>query len=164
MNTFFRGKILIRWLCLLSALLSFLLAMPIQTAEAAGGGHVAQPVYHDETGKAQYSHFPVPLSVYEQEEKEAGITGVWDKLVFRVQKDPFNLAVTLVFLGAIIHTFLAGKFERISHHLALKHKAKLQKSGYRIMHPEERRPISFLSAVFHFLGEVEAVFGIWLQF
>ena len=162
MNTFLRGKILIRWLCLLSALLSFLLAMPIQTAEAAGGGHVAQPVYHDETGKAQYSHFPVPLSVYEQEEKEAGITGVWDKLVSRVQKDPFNLAVTLVFLGAIIHTFLAGKFERISHHLALKHKAKLQKSGYRIMHPEERRPISFLSAVFHFLGEVEAVFGIWI--
>ncbi len=132
------------------------------TAEASGLSAIV-PAYHaeDDGVKPQYSHFPIPLSVYEEEEQAAGIHGVWDKLVFRVQKDPFNLAVTLVFLGAIIHTFLAAKFERISHKLAQRHKEKLRASGYRVMHPDEQPPISFFSVVFHFLGEVEAVFGIW---
>ena len=67
-----------------------------------------------------------------------------------------------VFLGAIIHTFLAGRFERYSHKLALRYKEKLKESNFRVMHPEERLPVSFASAIFHFLGEVEAVFGIWI--
>lgn len=158
----FRKRFL-RLLCLLIMVFSGMVAVAPQDA-AAAGSHSVTPAYHaeDEGVKPQFSHFPVPLSVYEQEEKAAGISGVWDQLVFRVQKDPFNLAVTLVFLGAIIHTFMAAKFERISHRLAQRHKAKLQKSGYRVMHPEERPPVSFLSVVFHFLGEVEAVFGLWI--
>ncbi|MFR4417930.1 MAG: putative Na+/H+ antiporter [Akkermansia sp.] len=78
------------------------------------------------------------------------------------QSGGFNLAVTLVFFGAIIHTFLAGRFERYSHKLALRYKEKLKETNFRVMHPEERLPVSFASAIFHFLGEVEAVFGIWL--
>lgn len=72
------------------------------------------------------------------------------------QSGGFNLAVTLVFLGAIIHTFLAGRFERYSHKLALRYKEKLKETNFRVMHPEERLPVSFASAIFHFLGEVEA--------
>ena len=62
------------------------------------------------------------------------------------QSGGFNLAVTLVFLGAIIHTFLAGRFERYSHKLALRYKEKLKESNFRVMHPEERlAPPSFIS-------------------
>lgn len=125
---------------------------------------VMVPAYHgeDDGVKPQFSHFPIPLSVYHQEEAQAGITSVWGKISYRVQKDPFNLMVTLVFIGAIIHTFLAGRFEAYSHKLAQRYKEKLHKNGFRVMHPEERLPVSFASAIFHFLGEIEAVFGLWI--
>lgn len=63
------------------------------------------------------------------------------------QSGGFNLAVTLVFFGAIIHTFLAGRFERYSHKLALRYKEKLKETNFRVMHPEERLPVSFASAI-----------------
>ncbi len=68
------------------------------------------------------------------------------------QSGGFNLAVTLVFFGAIIHTFLAGRFERYSHKLALRYKGKAQETNFRVMHPEERLPVSFASAIFPFSG------------
>lgn len=135
------------------------------SAVAEGSSYKAvEAKYHGEDDgiKPQYSVFPEPLSKYHAEEKELGITSIWDKIRYRAATYPFNWKVTAVFFGAILHTFLAGKFERISHSLARKHKEKLQKSGFRVMHPEERMPVSFLSTVFHFLGEVEAVFGIWI--
>jgi len=51
-----------------------------------------------------------------------------------------QLAGTIIFACAVIHTFLVSKFERMAH-----------------KYPEG----SIGENVFHFLGEVEAVFGIW---
>ena len=121
----------------------------------------AEPAYSEEVtgGNAQMSHFPIPLSQYEDDPEDSLLTQLEKR---NQQSNGFNLAVTLVFFGAIVHTFLAGKFERLSHKLALQHKEKLLTSGFRVMHPEERMPVSFASAIFHFLGEVEAVFGIWI--
>ncbi len=111
-------------------------------------------------GEVQYSHFPLPLHHYTPPSPDQGI---WEILSARNAKSGgFNLAVTLVFFGAIIHTFLAGRFQRYAHHLALRHKEKLKAAKFRVMHPEERMPVSFASSLFHFLGEVEAVFGIWI--
>lgn len=156
-------KVFGRKFCVCMALLAVAMGTLYPVSEASGYQAV-QAAYHgeDDGVKPQYSHFPLPLSVYNQEEKALEITGVWEKISYRAGRDQFNIAVTLVFLGAIIHTFLAGKFERISHTLAQRHKEKLLKSGFRVMHPEERMPVSFLSTLFHFLGEVEAVFGIWI--
>lgn len=157
-------NILLRRVCLLAFFLLAGAGGMNSMAEASGSSHLLVPAYQadEEDDKPQYSRFPLPLSVYSKEEAARHITGVWDKIKFRVEKDPFNLAATLVFLGAIIHTFLAGRFEAYSHKLALRHKEKLRKSGFRVMHPEARMPVSFASAIFHFLGEIEAVFGIWI--
>lgn len=156
-------NILMRRICLIAVFAMAGIGGMTSVAEAAGA-HALVPAYEgsEEGSKPQYSRFPIPLDVYSHEEAEKKIDGVFDKIMFRINKEPFNLAVTLVFLGAIIHTFLAGRFEAYSHKLALRHKEKLHKNGFRVMHPEERMPVSFASAVFHFLGEIEAVFGIWI--
>ncbi|MCD8070085.1 MAG: putative Na+/H+ antiporter [Akkermansiaceae bacterium] len=118
-----------------------------------------KPKYsHEVTGRGdQYSAFPLPLGTYNDQEMT-----LVQKLVNRIDRDPFNLAATLIFLAAILHTFLAPKFQRIAHDLALKHKHKLAREKFRIQHPEQRMPVSFVSTIFHFLGEVEVVFGIWI--
>lgn len=126
---------------------------------------VVEPKYEESvSGKpgGQYSAFPVPLNVLTAEEKERNIEGVWNKVVFRAGKDPFNVAATVIFMLAIIHTFMTGKFVRISHSLAEAHEKKMAKKGVLIEHPDGLYPVSFLSSVFHFLGEVEAVFGLWV--
>ena len=121
--------------------------------------HHAKPKYtHEQTGTGdQYSAFPRPLNQYHDSNLP-----LIEKLVNRVRMEPFNLAVTLIFFGAVLHTFLAGKFQRYSHELARRHKAKLAASGFRLEHPEQRIPVSFKSSIFHFLGEIEVVFGIWI--
>lgn len=121
----------------------------------------ALPVWtHHYTGSgAQYSRFPLPLKVYAPAEKEMGL---WEKLCHRSEVDPFNLAATLIFLGAILHTFLAPRFQRLAHRLEQRHKVKLREQKFRILHPEQRVPVSFASTICHFLGEVEVVFGLWI--
>jgi hypothetical protein len=59
------------------------------------------------------SRFPKPVEEYHDEQ----IPGITAKLVQRIQAEPFNLVGTLIFLGAIIHTFLASKFMLIAHRL-----------------------------------------------
>lgn len=115
--------------------------------------------HHYTDGDPQYSRFPIPLKIYAEAEEGMGL---WEKLCHRVEVDPFNLAATLIFLLAIIHTFLAPKFQEIAHHLEQAHKQKLKDAKFRILHPEQRMPVSFMSTLCHFLGEVEVVFGLWI--
>lgn len=115
---------------------------------------------HHYTGKGpQYSRFPIPLKLYSHAEEGMGL---WQKLCHRVAVDPFNLAATLIFFGAIIHTFLAPFFQRMAHRLEQRYKAKLRAERFRILHPEQRMPVSLGATICHFLGEVEVVFGLWI--
>ncbi len=115
---------------------------------------------HHYTGKGdQYSRFPVPLAIYAPNEQ--GMT-LWQKLKHRVEVDQFNLAATLIFLLAIFHTFLAPVFQGLAHKLEKRYKEKLREQNFRILHPEQRVPVSFISTLCHFLGEVEVVFGLWI--
>ena len=82
--------------------------------------------------------FPRPLESYD----DAHLTGVWDVLVGRVHQEPLNLWVTLLFVGAVVHTFFTARFLKWSH---------------------QAEKGSFAAGVLHFLGEVEAVFGIWVM-
>jgi Putative Na+/H+ antiporter len=87
------------------------------------------------------------------------------RLVQRVQAEPFNLVGTLIFLCAIIHTFLASKFMLIAHRLeheyhALEEQEKDTSDNKELF--RVRDGLQFRAQLFHFLGEVEAVFGIWL--
>lgn len=125
-------------------------AADTHATEEHAGGHGA---------KQQAAKFPIPLRDYAAEEE--GMT-LWDKLCHRVEKDPFNLAATIIFFLAVLHTFLAPKISSYAHHLEKKHKESLRAQKFRIEHPEQRLPVSFTSTILHFLGEVEVVFGLWV--
>jgi hypothetical protein len=86
------------------------------------------------------------------------MTGLWSILRHRIQIEPFNLWVTLLFLGAIVHTFFTHRFLHWSH--LLEEGARLRARA----RSENRTWPCHLSSgarALHFLGEVEAVFGIW---
>lgn len=108
--------------------------------------------------------FPLPLTAYGADEAGKGLMEI---LASRIHSDPFNLVVSLIFLAAIIHTFLTPRFRHWAHVAEEKHKAKMKASGVSETgtdndhdgHPDE---VSFIGQVLHFFGEVEAVFGLWV--
>lgn len=70
---------------------------------------------------------------------------LWNNLSQMLREDPFRGVTFLIFMGAILHTFFAGKF-------SAKSKQIVTDLGHE----------TYASRVFHLLGEVEAIFGIWL--
>ena len=136
----------------------FNLARPDAHGHVPHGTYAAWSNHYTDKGP-QFSRFPIPLKVYAPAEKEMNL---WEKLCHRVQCDPFNLAATLIFLFAIIHTFVAPKFQQLAHNLEHSHRQQLREQKFRILHPEQRMPVSFVSTLCHFLGEVEVVFGLWI--
>ena len=73
----------------------------------------------------------------------------------RIRQEPFNLVATLIFLCAIIHTFLAGKFMKIAHKWEHRHEERIKRGE------ADENSVHFGAELFHFLGEVEVVFGVW---
>ena len=104
--------------------------------------------------------FPKPAGEYQDDQ----VTNLFAKLINRVKVEPFNLAASLIFLCAIVHTFLTAKFMHISH--AYRHEyqtLELQESKTKDPALAKRQDaLLFRAQLFHFMGEVEAVFGIWL--
>jgi hypothetical protein len=104
--------------------------------------------------------FPRPLDSYADAALSVGA-----KLISRIQQDPFNLLATALFLGAIIHTFLASRFMAIAHRY--QHDLDVLGEGEgdtaaREAHDRVRDRLRFRTQLFHFMGEIEAVFGIWV--
>jgi hypothetical protein len=104
--------------------------------------------------------FPPPLDTY----GDAQMTRVWDVLKNRVQQQPLNLWATVLFVMAIIHTFLCHRFIHWSHVLEAKHRERLQNEGsqHGAGLAQTSEPAVVGARVLHFFGEVEAVFGIWV--
>lgn len=90
--------------------------------------------------------FPLPLDAYTGEE---GLT-LWQVLVHRADADPFNVVATALFLLAILHTFAAARLTAAAHRLQERLARERGGDGH-----------SFRVEMLHFLGEVEAIFGIW---
>ena len=91
--------------------------------------------------------------------------GIFAKLGHRIQSDSFNVFGTLIFVAAIAHTFLAAKLMHIAHGLEhqFHHLEEAEKRAPTDDQISKRRDhLQFRAQLFHFLGEVEAVFGIWL--
>lgn len=103
--------------------------------------------------------FPVPLNDY----VDMGAVGIMGVLTARVQAEPFNLVATVIFLLAIIHTFFAGKFRHWAHVVEQAYTARLHARRQGSDYNDDGRldEVSFKGQTLHFLGEVEAVFGIW---
>ena len=103
--------------------------------------------------------FPRPLASYPD---DAG-AGLGARLVQRAIAEPFDAVATLLFFLAITHTFMAGKFRLISHRCEREFEALGDAMGGDDSPALHRRrdQLRFRAQTFHFLGEVEAVFGIW---
>jgi hypothetical protein len=111
----------------------------------AGIVAAAQPV------QSEAEAFPRSLRSY----NDADPDSIWTILKNRAQQEPFNLVATLIFFLAIVHTFMTGRFMAIAHKWEHEHAEKI-KNGQA-----HRDSVHHGAELFHFLGEVEVVFGIW---
>ena len=101
--------------------------------------------------------FPRPLDSYGDESS----TDVFTVLANRAFADNFNLIATVIFLLAIIHTFLAPRILAWSHDLQDEHEENLQLLYGNAPSAERPHWQSIPAAILHFFGEVEVVFGLW---
>jgi hypothetical protein len=117
-------------------------------AMAVSGAEVAvatQPEVNDAIA------FPRSLDSY----NDADTGGIGAIMKNRIQQEPFNLIATLIFILAIVHTFMASKFLAIAHKWEEAHEEKI-KTGQ--IEPYE---VHLGARLFHFFGEVEVIFGLW---
>lgn len=147
--------------------LFFVLLLPFLLTATAQGASGVEPAFEKEEyalDNDRYAKFPLPLSVYDEMETED--MGIMDKLKSRAMaQGGFNIVATIIFICAILHTFLGGYFLEMAHHHEEQHKVLIEKEGRTgKAKPQEnaRDDVSFRANLFHFLGEVEAVFGIWV--
>lgn len=108
----------------------------------AGGGHLPAD---------GASNFPPTFESYD----DSGLKGVGAILKHRISHTPFNLVATIIFLCAIIHTFLSSKFLYYAHKWKAEHQKRIEEGL------ESESSTHIMSEIFHFLGEVEVVFGLW---
>src|ERR1700757_300996 len=105
--------------------------------------------------------FPLPVDSYHDQQ----IPSLFGKLTGRIQQEPLNLVASIIFFAAIIHTFLTAQFRKIAYRYQKRYEAIED-----LLHTTDGLPDSgkkhdkliFRSQLFYFMGEVEAVFGIWL--
>ena len=105
--------------------------------------------------------FPVPVDSYHDQQ----IPSLFGKLTGRIQREPLNLVATIIFFGAIVHTFLAGWFRKIAHNYQQSYDAieyLLEAKDGPPDFGKRHDKLLFRAQLFYFMGEVEAVFGIWL--
>jgi hypothetical protein len=132
--------------CLLPLLASGLLASTRAT-------HAAEPT----NGAAS---FPPDLGSYH----DGASADLGTVLLNHIHAQPFNLVATIIFLLAIVHTFLAPKILVLSHKIQHDHETQLKEihgPDLKEKIPKRQRQ-SIPAAILHFLGEIEAVFGIWV--
>ena len=134
------------------------------TAEAASKTEPAFPAEEYGLVDDHYAKFPIPLTEYEKTEGEDW--SVWQKLKTRAMaQGGFNLVASIIFLCAIFHTFLSGYFLEMAHRHEHQHQEKIKaegRTGDAKPHVNAKDDVSFKAKTFHFLGEVEAIFGIWV--
>lgn len=96
-------------------------------------------------------------------EKEKALEGIGPKLAFRAGQQPFLLCATIIFVLAILHTFVAVPITKYAHKVQHHHDVEVRRQ--RAAHHEKTQGVhvvSFKATILHFLGEVEAIFGIWV--
>src|SRR5580704_9516207 len=105
--------------------------------------------------------FPVPVDSYQDQQTPS----LFGKLTGRIQREPLNLVATIIFFGAIVHTFLAGWFLKIAHNYQQSYNAieyLLEAKDGPPDFGKKHDKLLFRAQLCYFMGEIEAVFGIWL--
>ncbi|MEX0326020.1 MAG: putative Na+/H+ antiporter [Puniceicoccaceae bacterium] len=130
--------------------------VPVATIAAGGGGGHAP--------SADTTVLPYSIEKYEAAETELGLTSLSDILVHRIKETPFNLVASIIFLLAVLHTFMAGFFQKLAHDIEERHRREIEERGRTAgtkPYHNAKDDTSFSATLCHFLGEIEAIFGIW---
>ncbi|MCH2156393.1 MAG: putative Na+/H+ antiporter [Opitutales bacterium] len=122
---------------------------------AAGGGGHGNPDIHFPITEEEYA----VKESHKAEELGRELT-LFETIKLRAAADPFNVVAAVVFFLAVVHTFMAGYFNKLAHKFEHEHKYKVADETRVFV--DGKKPVSFRATLFHFLGEVEAIFGIWL--
>ena len=142
-------KTVMRFVLFLLALL-FALLLP-DAAQAAGGHELKTP------------EFVERMKDFNAKESAADIEGIGPRLAYRAKEQPFLLVATIIFVLAILHTFVAIPITKLAHKVQHDHDARIRKERAargESTHSEDM--VSFKATILHFFGEVEAIFGIWV--
>ena len=100
--------------------------------------------------------FPPNLASY----ADLSMGSLGEILSHRISVEPLNLVASVVFLLAIIHTFCSPMLLRFAKRVEERQHLKWLESEESA--PEDaEEPVSFVAVVLHYLGEIEAVFGLW---
>lgn len=136
-----------------TALVASLLLFAVSWVNAGGASHAGTAEFP--LSEASY------IAMEEAHEAETGkALGLIERLKLRAGAEPFNLVATIIFMLAVGHTFLATTFNKLAHKSEVEHRAAI--SSHNKVYVEGREPVSFKATMYHFLGEIEAIFGIWL--
>lgn len=107
--------------------------------------------------------FVTELAKFPALEKAKGLTSIGEKLSFRAHEQPFLMVASVIFLLAICHTFFAIPITKLAHKAQHDHDIYVRKlkaaKGESAVADDM---VSFKATLLHFLGEVEAIFGIWV--
>lgn len=126
--------------CAMACVLITLAMMLIFPSAFAGGFEV--PV----------NDLPREIETYD----DAGIQGVANIVLHRAGQEPLNLIASVIFVLAIIHTFMAGKFLAMSEQRREFHQLRVL-SGKARLHS-----IDIVAEAAYFFGTVEVIFGLWV--
>lgn len=99
--------------------------------------------------------FPLPVSAYNDGELASFV----EVLLHRIQVEPLNVVATGIFFLAICHTFFAPMFLRWARRI--EEQRHLEWLARTTAGDDREEPASSLAIVLHYLGEIEAVFGVW---
>ena len=132
--------------------LVFLVVTFASPALMAGAGH-----------GQQVPKFEKRLDSFSVEEANNGISGIWDKISYRAGEQPFLVVASIIFLLAIIHTFFAVPITKRAHKVQHDHDAEIRRQMSAAGESAKaKHMVSFKATMLHFLGEIEAIFGIWV--
>lgn len=106
--------------------------------------------------------FVEKVKTFRAQEAAQHIDGLWRQLSFRAGQEPLLPIATAIFALAILHTCFAARIHHWGREVQAKHEARVRKLAHATgRKPHEDEFVSFPGTMLHFLGEVEAVFGIW---
>lgn len=107
--------------------------------------------------------FITEMAKFPEMEKSQGLVSIGEKLAFRAKQQPFLLIATVIFVLAIMHTFVAVRIMKYSHKVQHDHEAEVRRvQAAQGKSAVADQMVSFKATMLHFLGEVEAIFGIWV--
>jgi hypothetical protein len=133
-------------------LLSLLFFLLLPGAAQAAGSHTLES-----------PEFVERIKSFGELEAARGIEGVGPKLAFRAKEQPFLLVATVIFVLAILHTFVAIPITKLAHKVQHDHDERIAREfAARGEVARSGDMVSFKATMLHFFGEVEAIFGIWV--